>query len=142
MSDDYKVGKGRPPRHSQFRKGVSGNPRGRPRALPRAEIPSQLGRDVRAIGRIRTPLKTPAGIRQVTMMEGFVWKIWMDAMAGKVTAQRLLLGLIKDALSDNMDTQPVLTQFDPFATGYAIDPDCPLDIQALIKSLAARSKKT
>jgi|GEM_PF-5073470 len=76
------------------------------------------------------------------MMEGFVWKIWMDAMAGKVTAQRLLLDLIKDALSGNMDTQPVLTQFDPFATGYAIDPDCPPDIQALIKSLAERSKKT
>ena len=50
--------------------------------------------------------------------------------------------VIKDALSGNMDTQPVLTQFDPFATGYAIDPDCPPDIQALIKSLAERSKKT
>jgi hypothetical protein len=28
---DYEVGRGRPPKHSQFKKGVSGNPRGRPR---------------------------------------------------------------------------------------------------------------
>lgn len=28
---DYVVGRGRPPRHSQFRKGQSGNPKGRPR---------------------------------------------------------------------------------------------------------------
>ena len=28
---DYVVGRGKPPRHSQFQKGQSGNPRGRPR---------------------------------------------------------------------------------------------------------------
>lgn len=30
-SPDYKVGYGQPPKHSQFRKGQSGNPRGRPK---------------------------------------------------------------------------------------------------------------
>lgn len=29
-SGDYKVGRGNPPKHSQFKKGVSGNPNGRP----------------------------------------------------------------------------------------------------------------
>jgi hypothetical protein len=29
-TDDYQVGYGKPPRHSQFEKGQSGNPRGRP----------------------------------------------------------------------------------------------------------------
>jgi hypothetical protein len=28
--DDYEVGYGKPPRHTQFRRGQSGNPRGRP----------------------------------------------------------------------------------------------------------------
>ncbi len=31
MSDDYEVGRGKPPRHSQFKKGMSGNAKGRPR---------------------------------------------------------------------------------------------------------------
>ena len=30
-SEDYKVGYGRPPRHTQFKKGQSGNRRGRPK---------------------------------------------------------------------------------------------------------------
>lgn len=139
---DYKVGKGNPPKHAQFKKGASGNPRGRPRSLPRAEVPSQLGRDVRAIGRTKTPLKTPSGARQVTMMEAFVWKIWMDAMAGKVTAQRILLELIKGSLVENVETQQALVRYDEFATGYVVDPDCPEAIRQLMTSLAARSKQT
>ena len=31
MSDDYKVGYRKPPKHSRFKPGQSGNPRGRPR---------------------------------------------------------------------------------------------------------------
>ncbi len=31
MSDDYEVGFGRPPKHTRFEKGRSGNPRGRPK---------------------------------------------------------------------------------------------------------------
>ena len=31
MSDKYKIGYGKPPKHSQFKPGQSGNPRGRPK---------------------------------------------------------------------------------------------------------------
>jgi hypothetical protein len=31
MAGDYKVGYGKPPRHTRFKKGQSGNPRGRPK---------------------------------------------------------------------------------------------------------------
>ncbi len=30
--DDYEVGYARPPKHTQFRKGQTGNPRGRPKS--------------------------------------------------------------------------------------------------------------
>jgi len=36
-SDDYKVGYGRPPKHTQFKRGQSGNPRGRPRKSKQVE---------------------------------------------------------------------------------------------------------
>ena len=31
MSDDFEVGYGKPPKHTRFRKGRSGNPKGRPK---------------------------------------------------------------------------------------------------------------
>ncbi len=31
MSDDYEIGYGKPPKHTRFRKGQSGNPQGRPK---------------------------------------------------------------------------------------------------------------
>jgi len=31
MKGDYEVGRGKPPRHSRYKKGQSGNPKGRPR---------------------------------------------------------------------------------------------------------------
>ena len=37
-SDPYKVGYGKPPRHSQFKKGQSGNPQGRPKQV-KAHMP-------------------------------------------------------------------------------------------------------
>jgi hypothetical protein len=44
---DYKVGYGTPPRHAQFRKGVSGNPTGRPKRSEGISIKEILDGDQR-----------------------------------------------------------------------------------------------
>lgn len=137
---DYEVGKGKPPKHSQFRPNQSGNPRGRPRKLPRIEIPSQLGRDVRAIGRKSMKIKTPVGTLQVTLMEAFVWRIFMDAMAGRVTAQRLLIVLIREGLMDNLNIHGSLAIFDQYSSGYVTNPHFPLGTVDFMKLLAKQSK--
>ena len=47
---DYEVGDRRPPKHSQFRRGVSGNPKGRPKGSVnlRTQVTQQLRRTVTA----------------------------------------------------------------------------------------------
>ena len=45
MSDDYEVGFGRPPKHTRFEKGRSGNPKGRPKGKKnlKTELEEELG---------------------------------------------------------------------------------------------------
>jgi hypothetical protein len=45
--NDYKIGYGKPPRHAQFRKGVSGFPSGRPKRPPGISIKEILDGDQR-----------------------------------------------------------------------------------------------
>jgi hypothetical protein len=57
MADDYKVGYGKPPRDTRFKKGQSGNPRGRPKVRKnmKAMLEAALARkvSVRVNGKIR-----------------------------------------------------------------------------------------
>jgi hypothetical protein len=45
MSDDYEVGYGRPPKHTQFKKGQSGHPSGRPKGTKnlKTDLLEELG---------------------------------------------------------------------------------------------------
>jgi len=51
MADDYKIGYRRPPHHTRFRKGHSGNPRGRPKGSP--NVPAEMQRLLRTKTRIK-----------------------------------------------------------------------------------------
>jgi Family of unknown function (DUF5681) len=48
MTDDYDVGYKKPPKHSRFKKGQSGNPRGRPRR-PKHKEPAAYGERMKAL---------------------------------------------------------------------------------------------
>ena len=49
--DDEKVGYGRPPKHSRFRKGQSGNPRSRPKGARglKTDLRAELSERVRVL---------------------------------------------------------------------------------------------
>lgn len=75
--DDYKIGYGKPPRHSQFKKGVSGNPAGRRRRSTSfdALLEQQLNEKV---------LINRGGRKvRISKREALIWKLMSDALSGK-----------------------------------------------------------
>jgi hypothetical protein len=85
MADD-KVGYGQPPKRSQFKPGVSGNPKGRPRRDPTAVskvIKDTLSAPIqyREQGRTRTATRTEVGLK----------KLVENAVRGDLTAAATLL---------------------------------------------------
>jgi len=105
-SDDYEIGYGKPPKHTQFKKGQSGNPLGRPkkkRAVPDL-IEKVLSEEVMVSGKKRSK------------RELFVIALVNDAIKGNATARRLLLSYlgeeeILEEFSPELDDQIALLKF-------------------------------
>ena len=91
MSDAYNVGYGKPPKHSRFRKGVSGNRKGRPKgkrniATVMAEILEE------------TIVINDGGVRKrVTKLEAALKQMANKAVAGDLLAARQLIALVRSA---------------------------------------------
>ena len=62
---DYKVGPGRPPLHTRFRKGQSGNPGGRSQKKLHALLADALSEQVSITVADMTPSAVPANSRRV-----------------------------------------------------------------------------
>jgi hypothetical protein len=76
MADDYEVGYGKPPRHTRFRKGQSGNPKGRPKL--RLNTSTIVQKVLKQPVRVRTA----NGTRTVTTEEALVMGLAAKAAKG------------------------------------------------------------
>lgn len=89
---DYAVGYGKPPQHTRFKKGQSGNPGGRPGGSKNFAtlLADELGSKVR----VREDGKT----RTVTKLQAIVMRVTEGALKGEPRAIREIVGLISRLL--------------------------------------------
>ena len=86
-----KVGPGHPPKSKRFRKGVSGNPAGR----PRKERPAGPASAFAVVIDRKLTVTQDGKSREVTIEEALWHKTYQNAIAGNRSAQREVLKMIK-----------------------------------------------
>ena len=86
MSDGYEVGYGKPPTSTQFQKGVSGNPKGRPKKA--LDLDHELLRESRSSVIINENGKR----RRVSKHKLVIKQLILKAISGNVPALRAYLG--------------------------------------------------
>jgi hypothetical protein len=87
--DDYKVGPGRPPRHTRFKKGQSGNPGGRTKKSLQALFADALDEKVF--------VTIDGGRRQITKREAVVHQLVNKSASADLRATKMMFDMVKDA---------------------------------------------
>jgi hypothetical protein len=101
---DYPVGYGKPPPHTRFAKGQSGNPRGRP---PGAKNMKTLL--TKALNEL-VVVTDQGGRRKVSKREAIVTQLVDRSAKADFKAIQILLGMIRD-IESGSDPQPADTTF-------------------------------
>jgi hypothetical protein len=90
----YEVGYGKPPRHTRFEPGRSGNPRGRP---PGAKnMKTLLSKALNEL----VVVTEPGGRRKVSKREAIVTQLVNRSAKGDYKAIQILLGMLRDIEGD------------------------------------------
>jgi Family of unknown function (DUF5681) len=83
--DSYLTGFRKPPKHTQFRKGVSGNPNGRPKGS------KNLASIFRKISEEKVQVNGPKGLRYISKLEAGITQLANRAAKGDLKAIRELI---------------------------------------------------
>lgn len=90
--NDYEVGYGKPPENGKFKKGVSGNPAGRPKKEP--DLESQL---LKEFGK-KVSINENGKRKSITKLEAMMKQLANKTISGNIMATKLALPLIQIAL--------------------------------------------
>lgn len=109
---DYDVGFGRPPTATQFQKGVSGNPRGRPKGS------KNLKTIARKVMNTKVTIRENGKSRTVSKAEAMLMAVFNRGLSGDASAARISLSVMQLALAESealaaaADAPPLQTQDD------------------------------
>jgi Family of unknown function (DUF5681) len=96
MPGDYRIGYKRPPKSTQFRKGQSGNPRGRPKTRSlKSDLAKELMRPIRILVNGR---KTTVSTQQAVLIA-----VTEKAMKGDPRSAAVIFNLVKQMLESDAD---------------------------------------
>lgn len=108
----YSVGYKKPPRHTQFKPGRSGNPHGRPKKTD--TVAEVLARELNKIAPL--PLKDGRKLR-LPMRDFIIRRLLLEAAKGNVKAAALALPELKSPQPEGGNNLPMLVH--EFRTRYA-----------------------
>jgi hypothetical protein len=96
------VGYGRPPRHTRFQKGQSGNPGGKPG--PKKRLKHQF--DAALSGALNDTRQALRDAKPTKVIEAVARKLAIDALEGRPSALRLLLSILDGEDGQTPDGPP------------------------------------
>jgi Family of unknown function (DUF5681) len=102
---DYEVGYRKPPRHTRFQKGQSGNPRGRPRGSKNL---STLLRD--ALNE-RVVVAENGGRRTITKREAIITQLVNRSATADLRATKILLDILREIEAQTEPASPETSAF-------------------------------
>lgn len=111
---DYEVGYGRPPEHTRFKPGRSGNPKGRPKG---ARGLNTLARELLTA---RVPVRTATGEKRMHRIEAVLHKAFELALKGNSRALSQILSLYASAVPEPALAEAVSPAEELTATDIAI----------------------
>ena len=88
-SSDNEIGYGKPPKHGRFKKGQSGNPKGRPKGT------RNLKTDVQEILKSRVVVSKDGKPRKISTQEAMLWRLKEKALKGDLKALNMALTLAR-----------------------------------------------
>jgi len=121
--DDYEVGYGKPPKATRFRKGTSGNPKGRPRGSKKAQVLCRRDTFVRIVmEEVDRKVRVNDGNRviEVTALQAVLRSLGISALKGSYRAQAKFIAIAKanedEQNEGNLDAFKAAVEYKEWAT--------------------------